>query len=245
MPPTAPRPTAPPSPAQQQKEAARLLMRLDEMLRSVRELSARTCEEVSVGGLNRYRRFAKRVRDFFALAAVTEERLYAAPELAGSALMTALDHLHARMLVLFVETSSAFFKLYIRVREVPIGTNEICSLELRGLSAIAEFLDDPRYEGARGRALREEAERIAEMMRFVIDRVPPLEDFGALPSIGPKGELRRPVKAPPRRPPQPQAASVPPVYRPAPPSPPPPPPEPDIPATPFVPGESWEDEPGP
>lgn len=231
MPPTAPRVAAPPTTAQLQREAARLLVRLDDMLRSTRDLGARTCEDVSVGGLNRYRRFAKKVRDFFALAAVTEEKLYASPELAASAMMTALDHLHARMLVQFVETSAAFFKLYIRVRELPVGGNEICSLELRGLMAISEFLDDPRYEGERGLALREEAERIAGMMRFVIERVPPLEDFGTLPSVGPKGQWHRPLKTPP----QPRRAA-------APPAPPPPPPPPEPTAAPFTPGESWDEE---
>lgn len=190
----APRPVVEPSLVQRQSEAARLLLKLDEMLKATRLAGGLACHDVSVGGLNRYRRFAKNVRDFFALAAVVEEKLFAAPELAGSSLMTALDQLHARMLVLFVETSSSFFKLYVRMPELPIGAHEICGLELRGLMAISEFLDDSRYEGERGSALREEAERIAGMMRYVMERIPPLPDFGDLPSVGPKGERRRPLK---------------------------------------------------
>lgn len=238
MPQKAPQPPRLLTPAQRQREAARLLVRLDDMLKAARKLSDRACDDVAVGGLNRYRRFAKKVRDFFALAAVTEEKLYASPELAASAMMTALDHLHARMLVLFVEASSSFFKLYIRVQELPIGANEICGLELRGLMAISEFLDDPRYEGDAGQMLRAEAEGIADMMRFVMDRSPPLPDFGDLPSVGPKGDLRRPVKNPQRgRRNAPLAANPPPV----PSQPPPQQQQPQPEAKPFI-LHSWDEE---
>lgn len=220
MPPAAPPgPKPPPTLSQREREAARLLLRMDEMLKSARTLAIAARENVSLGGLGRYRLFTKRVRDFFALAAVTEEKILASPELAESPMMTALDRMHARMLVLFVEGSAGFFDLYKRVREMPIGAHEMCGVELRGLVEIARFLDDPRYDGERGQALRAEADRLAGLMQDVMERVPPLEDFGDSPSIGPKGQIRQPIKAPAR----------PAVAAPLPP-PPPPPPEPEPPA---------------
>lgn len=212
MPPPPPRP--PQSPAQRQREVAKLLLRLDEMVKSASELSVRARERVSTGGLGRYRRFTKRVRDFFALASVTEEKIYASPELAESTMATALDRMHARMVVVFVEGSAAFFDLYSRVKALPLGTYEICGVELRGVLEIRKFLDDPRYEGERGRALQAEADRIVRLVRDVMERATPLPDFGDQPSIGPKGQVKRAIKAPPR----PPAAAPPP---------PPPPPEPE------------------
>lgn len=203
MPP--PRPSRPPpgpagpSPAARQREAARLLLRLDGMVKKAAELATAAREQVGVGGLTRYRRFSKRVRDFFALAAVVEERLDGMPEeLGGAQMALALDRMHARMVILFVEGSAAFFSAYAKVRHLPIGTHEMCGVELRGLLAIRGFLDDPRYDGERGQALRADADRIAGLMRGVMARVPPLPDFGDLPSVGPKGGTNKPVK-PPRR----------------------------------------------
>ena len=96
--------------------------------------------------------------------------------------------------------------------ELPLGANEICGVELRGLLEIRRFLDDERYDGERGQALRLQAERVTDLMRDIMARVPPLEDFGDLPSISPKGVSRQPIKTAPK--PPPQAA-------------PPPPPEPE------------------
>lgn len=206
-------PRQPLSPAQRQREAAKLLLRLDEMVKQASELAVRSRERVSTGGLGRYRRFTKRVRDFFALASVTEEKIYASPELAESTMATALDRMHARMVVLFVEGSAAFFDLYSRVKHLPLGTHEICGVELRGVLEIRKFLDDPRYEGERGRALQLQADRIVRLVQGIMDRSMPLPDFGDQPSIGPKGQAKRAIKAPPR-----QAA---------PPPPPPPSPEPE------------------
>ena len=201
----------PPSPAMRQREAAKLLMRLDETLKKAAELAAIARERVGVGGLNRYRHFTKKVRDFFALAALVEERLDLLPEDMGTTQMvTALDRMHARMVLLFVEGSAGFFAAYAKVQELPIGTHEMCGLELRGLLTIRQFLDDPRYDGERGRALRTQADRIAVQMRRVMDRVPPLPDFGDLPSIGPKGGYSKPIKAAKRPPPKPVAAPPPP-----------------------------------
>lgn len=184
-------------------------MRLDEYLKKASELSASAREGVSVGGLNRYRRFTKKVRDFFALAALVEERLDLLPEELGASQMgTALDRMHARMVLLFVEGSAGFFGAFAKVQELPIGTHEMCGLELRGLLAIRQFLEDPRYDGERGRVLRGHADRIAEQMRRVMDRAPPLPDFGDLPSIGPKGGYSKPIK-PARRPAPPKAAPPP------------------------------------
>lgn len=187
------------SAAQRQREIAKLLMQLDQMLKQSGELAIHARERVSVGGLARYRRFTRKVRDFFALAALTQERLDAAPEemeeLIGP-MTTALDRLHARMVVQFVEGSSAFFASFARVKALPIGTHEMCGVELRGLNAIRGFLDDPLYDGDRGAALRTEADRIAALMRTVMDRIPPLPDFGDAPSIGPKGTLNTPLKGP-------------------------------------------------
>lgn len=193
------KPKPPQSPAQRQRELARLLVRMDEMLKITAELAVRARARVSVGGLNRYRRFAKRVRDFFALASVAEEKLYSMPELAESPMATALDRLHARMVVIFVEGSAAFFTLYRRVPELPLGAHEICGVELRGLNEIRKFLDDERYDGDRGQALRRQADLVMDLMHDVMERVPPLEDFGDLPSISPKGVSRQPIKAPPKR----------------------------------------------
>lgn len=188
-----------------------MLMRLDEHLKKASELAAIAREQVSVGGLNRYRRFTKKVRDFFALAALVEERLDLLSEDLGAAEMTtALDRMHARMVLLFVEGSAGFFAAFAKVQELPIGTHEMCGLELRGLLAIRQFLDDSRYDGERGRALRAHADRIADQMRRVMDRVPPLPDFGDLPSVGPKGGYSKPIKAAKRPPPKPAAAPPPP-----------------------------------
>lgn len=205
-------PRQPLSPAQRQREAAKLLLRLDEMVKQSSELSVRAREHVSTGGLDRYRRFTKKVRDFFALASVTEEKIYASPELAESSMATALDRMHARMVVQFVEGSAAFFDLYSRVKHLPLGTFEICGVELRGVLEIRKFLDDSRYEGERGRALQLQADRIVRLVQGVMDRSMPLPDFGDQPSIGPKGQAKRPLKTPPRK---------------AAPPPPPPPPEPE------------------
>lgn len=205
------KPKPPQSPAQRQRELARLLVRMDEMLKITAELAVRARARVSVGGLNRYRRFAKRVRDFFALASVAEEKLYSMPELAESPMATALDRLHARMVVIFVEGSAAFFALYRRVPELPLGAHEICGVELRGLNEIRKFLDDERYDGERGQALRRQADLVMDLMHDVMERVPPLEDFGDLPSISPKGVSRQPIKTPPKR-----AAAPPPAPEPEP-----------------------------
>ncbi|ALG70428.1 hypothetical protein VY88_07345 [Azospirillum thiophilum] len=199
------RPAAPPAPspgrsaAQRQREIATLLMRLDAMLKQSAELAQAARERVSVGGLARYRRFSRRVRDFFALAALAQERLDAAPEeledLIGP-MTTALERLHARMVVQFVEGSAAFFASFARVKALPIGTNEMCGVELRGVLEIRKFLDDPLYEGERGQALRAEADRITGLIRRVMDRIPPLPDFGDEPSIGPRGTVNSPLKGP-------------------------------------------------
>lgn len=205
-------PKPPQSAAQRQRELARMLVRMDEMLKSTGEIAVRARARVSVGGLNRYRRFAKRVRDFFALAGVAEEKLYYMPELADSPMATALDRMHARMVVLFVEGSWSFFDLYRRVPEMPLGAHEICGVELRGLYEIRKFLDDERYDGERGQALRRQAERVTDLMHEIMERVPPLEDFGDLPSISPKGVSRQPIKTQSKR----QAPPPPPVAEPEP-----------------------------
>ncbi len=205
------------SAAQRQREVAKLLVQLDGMLKRAGELAAVARERVSVGGLGRYRRFTRKVRDFFALAAVTQERLDAAPsemeELIGP-MTTALERLHARMVVLFVEESAAFFATFARVKALPVGTHEVCGVELRALREIAKFLDDPLYEGERGQALRAKAERIAGLIRSVMARIPPLPDFGDSPSVGPRGAVNKPVR-PPRHP----AVEGPPSAPPAPPRP--------------------------
>ncbi|CAO3413937.1 hypothetical protein [Azospirillum doebereinerae] len=206
--PTAPRPGAPrrpgpspaqKSPAQRQREIATLLMRLDAMLKQTGEMGLAARERISVGGLTRYRRFSRRVRDFFALAAVAQERLDAAPgemeDLIGP-MTTALERLHTRMVILFVEGSAGFFAGFARVKALPIGTHEMCGVELRGVVEIRKFLDDPLYDGERGQALRVEADRIVKLIRVVMDRIPPLPDFGDEPSIGPKGALNSPLKGP-------------------------------------------------
>lgn len=193
------KPSPPQTAVQRQRDLARMLVRMDEMLKSIGDLAARARARVSVGGLNRYRRFAKRVRDFFALAAVAEEKLYNMPELADSPMATALDRMHARMVVLFVEGSWGFFDLYRRVPELPLGAHEICGVELRGLHEIRKFLNDERYDGERGQALRRQAERVTDLMHEIMERVPPLEDFGDLPSISAKGVSRQPIKTPPKR----------------------------------------------
>ncbi|WP_207455423.1 hypothetical protein [Azospirillum sp. SYSU D00513] len=209
-PPRRPAPAAPqPSAAQRQREIAKLLIRLDAMLKQASELATAARERVSVGGLTRYRAFTKQVRDFFALAAVTQERLDAAPAEMGemtATLTTALERMHARMVVLFVEASALFFTGFARVKALPIGTHEICGLELRGLIEIRKFLDDPLYDGERGQKLRDDADRIADLMRVVMNRIPPLPDFGDAPSVGPKGTVNKPLRTPRRtvdRPPPP------------------------------------------
>lgn len=191
------------SAAQRQREVAKLLMQLDAMLKKAGELGTAARERVSVGGMGRYRKFTRKVRDFFALAAVTQERLDAAPseleELIGP-MTTALERLHARMVVLFVEESAAFFATFVRVKALPIGTHEVCGVELRGLIEIRKFLDDPLYDGERGQHLRAQTDRIAQLIRMVMERIPPLPDFGDSPSIGPRGGVNKPVRAPARRP---------------------------------------------
>ncbi|MGQ9368748.1 hypothetical protein [Azospirillum sp. ST 5-10] len=217
---------APPGPAARQREVAAILLRLDEMLGKAGELAALARDRVGVGGLTRYRRFTRKVRDFFALAALADEKLDAVPpELAGP-LATALDRMHTRMVVLFVEESAGFFASFARVEHLPVGTHEMCGLELRGLLAIRGFLDDPRYEAERGLALRAKADRVAELMRAVMARLPPLPDFGDLPSVGPRGTVNKPIKTARgaargavRGPPPPQAAAPPPPAA-APPAPP-------------------------
>jgi len=203
--PPPPKRQAPPAPvvsaAQRQREVAKLLMRLDAMLKTSAEQAAAARERVSVGGMGRYRKFTRKVRDFFALAAVTQERLDAAPtemeELIGP-MTTALERLHARMVILFVEESAGFFGTFARVKALPIGTHEMVGVELRALLEIRKFLDDPLYDGERGQALRTQTDRIAGLMRAVMDRCPPLPDFGDEPSIGPRGTVNKPIR-PPRR----------------------------------------------
>lgn len=208
--PPPPRRQAPAAPvvsaAQRQREVAKLLMQLDATLKKAGVLATAARERVSVGGMGRYRKFTRKVRDFFALAAVTQERLDAAPqemeELIGP-MTTALERLHARMVILFVEESVAFFGTFARVRALPIGTHEIVGVELRALMEIRKFLDDPLYDGERGQSLRTQADRIAGLMRAVMDRCPPLPDFGDEPSIGPKGTVNKPIRPPRRAAPQP------------------------------------------
>ncbi|WP_448205267.1 hypothetical protein [Azospirillum sp. sgz302134] len=209
--PSPPKRQAPPAPmisaAQRQREVAKLLMRLDAMLKSSGDLAAAARERVSVGGMGRYRKFTKKVRDFFALAAVTQERLDAAPsemeELIGP-MTTALERLHARMVILFVEESAGFFGTFARVKALPIGTHEIVGVELRALLEIRKFLDDPLYDGERGQTLRAQTDRIAGLMRVVMDRCPPLPDFGDEPSIGPRGAVNKPIRPPRRTAPDPR-----------------------------------------
>lgn len=191
-------PAAPPNPAARQREAARMMMRLDAHWKKAQELAEAARGRVSIGGLTRYRHFTRRIRDFFSLAATVEERLDALPPELADQMLLALDRLHARMVILFVETSAAFFSVFARAKYLPLGTYEICGLELRGLMAIRAFLDDPRYDGERGQALRAETDRIAGLMRGTMERMPPLPDFGDQPSIGPRGAVNKPVKAPPR-----------------------------------------------
>jgi hypothetical protein len=201
-PPRRPAPAAPqPSLIQRQREIAKLLMRLDGMLKKAGELAAIAQDRVSVGGLSRYRAFTRKVRDFFALAAVTQERLDTGPaEMAEMAatMTTALERMHARMVVLFVESSGVFFTSFARVKALPIGTHEICGLELRGVIEIRKFLDDPLYDGERGQRLRDETDRIAGLIRVVMNRIPPLPDFGDEPSVGPRGGVNRPLRTPRR-----------------------------------------------
>lgn len=211
------------TPAQRQREIATLLMRLDAMLKQANEQAVNARERVSIGGLTRYRRFSRRVRDFFALAAVAQERLDAAPEEMEDlidAMTTALERLHTRMVVLFVEGTAAFFAAYARVKALPIGTHEMCGVELRSVVEIRKFLDDPLYDGERGTALRAQTDRIIGLIRIIMDRVPPLPDFGEEPSIGPKGTLNSPLKGPgaglPPRPPGRAQAMPPPTPQPPP-----------------------------
>lgn len=206
--PSPPRRQAPPAPmvsaAQRQREVARMLMRLDDMLKKCADLAAAARERVSVGGMGRYRKFSRKVRDFFSLAAVTQERLDAAPsemeELIGP-MTTALERLHARMVILFVEESLGFFNTFARVKALPIGTHETVGVEFRALMEIRKFLDDPLYEGERGQGLRKQTDRVAVLMRAVMDRCPPLPDFGDEPSIGPRGTVNKPLRPPRAAPP--------------------------------------------
>lgn len=218
-----PAPAAPVvSAAQRQREVATMLMRLDGQLKKASELAFDARERVSVGGLNRYRKFTRRVRDFFALAAVTQERLDAAPsemeELIGP-MTTALERLHARMVILFIEESAVFFASFARVKALPIGTHEMCGVELRALREITKFLDDPLYQSERGAALHAQADRIAGLIRAVMDRCPPLPDFGDSPSVGPKGAVNQPVRGPVRGPAARPAVAAPPQATPARPAP--------------------------
>lgn len=199
-------PAAPPSPIALQREAARMMLRLDALWKKSQELAEASKNRVSIGGLTRYRRFTRKVRDFFSLATTVEERLDGLPPDLGDQMLLALDRLHARMVLLFVETSGAFFTVFARARYLPLGTYEICGLELRGLMAIRAFLDDPRYDGERGQALRAEADRIAQLMRATMERMPPLPDFGDQPSVGPRGAVNKPLKQPARPAPPPAAA---------------------------------------
>ncbi|WP_035669429.1 hypothetical protein, partial [Azospirillum brasilense] len=206
--PSPPRRQAPPAPmvsaAQRQREVARMLMRLDDMLKTCADLAAAARERVSVGGMGRYRKFSRKVRDFFSLAAVTQERLDAAPsemeELIGP-MTTALERLHARMVILFVEESLGFFNTFARVKALPIGTHETVGVEFRALMEIRKFLDDPLYDGERGQGLRKQTDRVAVLMRAVMDRCPPLPDFGDEPSIGPRGTVNKPLRPPRAAPP--------------------------------------------
>lgn len=203
-------PAAPPNPAVLQREAARMMLRLDDLWKKSQTLAETARSRVSIGGLTRYRRFTRKVRDFFSLAATVEERLDALPPDLADQMLLALDRMHARMVLLFVETSAAFFSVFARARYLPLGTYEICGLELRGLMAIRAFLDDPRYDGERGQALRDETDRIAQLMRATMERMPPLPDFGDQPSVGPRGAVNKPLKAArPAAAPAPSGDSVP------------------------------------
>ncbi len=197
---------------------------MDEYLKKAAELSTRARERVRIGGLNRYRRFTRKIRDFFAQAALLEERLNLFPEELGvPRIAIALDRMHTRMVLLFVEGSAAFFTSFAGLTEFPIGTHEMCGLELRGLLAIRQFLDDPRYDGERGQALRVRIDFIASQMRSVLARVPPLPDFGDQPSITADGIYSKPIKLP-KRPTTAKPAAAPPA--PAPPAQESPPPAP-------------------
>lgn len=186
----------PVDPASRRLEIARLISRLDELARRARERAALARISVEVGGMTRYREFAKATRDFFALASVVDEKLEAANDPANELLGSALDQLHTRALLLFINESLGFFEAYVAVGAFPIGSREMCGLELRGLLAICGFLDDDRFQDERGADLRARSERVAELMREIMERVPALPDYGDLPSVGPRGGLRPAIKAP-------------------------------------------------
>lgn len=182
-------------PVSRRLEIARLITRLDELGKRAREAAAMARVDVDVGGLARYRAFAKSTRDFFALASVVDEKIATANDPDNAMMSTALDQLHARALVLFIVESATFFEAYVATGAFPIGAREMCGLELRGLLAICRFLEDERFDGDRGADLRERAGRIADLMNEVMEKVPPLPDFGDLPSVGPRGTFRAPIKA--------------------------------------------------
>lgn len=227
-------------------------MRMDEILKAAGDAAITAKQRVAVGGLGRYRKFTRKVRDFFALAAITQERLDLASAEMDAALAsqmhTAQERLHARMVVMFVEESELFFATFVRVRALPIGSFEICGVELRGLQEIRRFLDNPLYDGEHGQALRQRADRVAQLMRKTMQRMPPLPDYGDLPSIGPRGTRNKPIR-PPRRPENKPAATTAPVASPSTPEKPvpeaPPAPVPDAPGLSVAapgnrPDEVWE-----
>jgi len=185
----------PVDPVSRRLEIARLITRLDDLGRRAREAAATARVGVEVGGLARYRAFAKSTRDFFALASVVDEKIVAANDPGNAMMSTALDQLHTRALILFIEESAAFFEAYVATGAFPIGAREMCGLELRGLLAICRFLEDERYDGERGAGLRARSARIADLMNEVMEKVPPLPDFGDLPSVGPRGAFHAPIKA--------------------------------------------------
>lgn len=182
-------------PASRRLEIARLVTRLDDLGRRAREAAAAARVAVEVGGLARYRTFAKSARDFFALASVVDEKIATANDPDNEPMSTALDHLHTRALVLYINESASFFEAYVAQGAFPVGAREMCGLELRGLAAVGQFLDDERFDDERGAELRARSDRVAELMNEVMEKVPPLPDFGDLPSVGPKGAYHAPIKA--------------------------------------------------
>jgi hypothetical protein len=198
-PPPPPRGPAPVPPAVQRRDVARLLARLEDTLIQARELDEAARQDVEVGGLARFRLFSRKVRDFFAMAGVAEERMEAMPELYDASWRTALDRLHARTVLLFVEGSASFFNAYSRVEHLPIGTHEICTVELRGIVAISGFFNDPRYDGDQGHLLRARVDRVIGQVRTLIERMPPLPVFDDEPSLDPRGKTSHPIPGAARR----------------------------------------------
>lgn len=159
------------------REVTAMLANLESLLRQASALGDQAQRGFAAGGLARFRRFRQRVEDFLAMVMLIDERLAQLGRHAPADGLLLLDQLHGQMLVRFIEVGWGFFERFVRLKDLPIGTREMCQDELRALTRMRGKLDEAAFDGERGRDLRGKADRTLDQMREVMERSPVLEEF--------------------------------------------------------------------